>query len=69
MRAEGQPITVLEFPDTDHGIVEFETGPDGKRVSTRVADGYFRAVVDFARTGRLQQTPYGRALRNAVPQP
>ncbi len=69
LRAEGQPITVLEFPDTDHGIVEFETGPDGKRVSTRVADGYFRAVVDFARTGRLQQTPYGRALRNAVPQP
>lgn len=69
LQAEGQQITVLEFPDTEHGIVEFETGPDGKRVTTRVADGYFRAVVDFARTGRLADTAYGRALRNGVSQP
>ncbi len=69
LQAEGQPITVLEFPDTDHGIVEFETGPDGKRVTTRVADGYFRAVVDFARAGRLEDAAYGRALRNGVAQP
>lgn len=69
LQAEGQPITVLEFPDTDHGIVEFETGPDGRRVTTRVAEGYFRAVVDFARAGRLDDAPYGRALRNGVPPP
>jgi len=69
LQADGRPITVLEFTATDHGIVEFETGPDGKRVTTRVAEGYFRAVVDFARTGRLDDAPYGRALRNGVPQP
>ena len=69
LQAEGRPITVLEFPDTDHGIVEFETGADGKRVTTRVADGYFRAVVDFVRMGRLDDVRYGRALRNGAPQP
>ena len=69
LQAEGRQVTVLEFPDTDHGIVEFETGPDGKRVTTRVADGYFRAVVDFVRLGRLDNVRYGRALRNGAPQP
>jgi len=69
LQAEGRPVTVLEFPDTDHGIVEFETGPDGKRITTRVADGYFRAVVDFVRMGRLDDVRYGRALRNGAPQP
>lgn len=69
LRAEGQPITVLEFPETDHGIVEFETGPDGKRVTTRVAEGYFQAVLDFARAGRLQDTTYGSALRDGAVQP
>jgi len=69
LQAEGRPLTVLEFPATDHGIVEFETGPDGKRVTTRVADGYFRAVVDFVRLGRLGDVRYGRARRNGAPQP
>ncbi len=69
LQAEGRPVTVLEFPDTDHGIVEFLTGPDGKRITTRVADGYFRAVVDFVRMGRLDDMRYGRALRNGAPEP
>ncbi len=69
LQADGSPVTVLEFPDTDHGIVEFQTGPDGKRITTRVADGYFRAVVDFVRMGRLDDVRYGRALRNGAPQP
>jgi len=60
LAAEGRPITVLEFPDTEHGVLEFITGEDGVRVETRYADGYFRSTVDFAGKGKLEGA-YGRA--------
>jgi pimeloyl-ACP methyl ester carboxylesterase len=60
----GRPITVIEFPKTDHGILEFETAADGERTPTRYADGYFRADVDYAKTGTLPGR-YGAALRLA----
>ncbi|MDQ8030091.1 MAG: hypothetical protein REJ23_15300, partial [Brevundimonas sp.] len=47
------PITVLEFPDTDHGIVRYETAPDRTRTSLGYAPGYYQAVLDWAREGRL----------------
>lgn len=53
LSAQGRPITVLEYPDTDHGIFLFETTPDGRRTSLGNAPGYFQAVLDWARTGRL----------------
>ncbi len=59
----GRPITVLEFPATDHGIYEFETAPNGKRTPVRVAEGFTRAVLEFATTGRLGSSSYGTALR------
>lgn len=59
LMAERRPITVLEFPNTDHGIYEFETDKDGKRTPVRVADGFTRAVLEFARTGRLSEGAYG----------
>lgn len=58
LAAQGNPITVLQFPRTEHGIIEFETDEDGERIQTRYADGYFRSVRDFARDGRLTP-PYG----------
>ncbi len=61
LQVERHPITVLLFPDTEHGIQEFETDPAGKRVNTRVADGYLQAVIDFARDGRLDARVYGRS--------
>ncbi|MBS0295188.1 MAG: acetylxylan esterase [Proteobacteria bacterium] len=60
LAAQGKAITVLAFPATDHGIQEFVTTPDGERVNTRYADGYFRTTPDFARDGRLHP-PYGRS--------
>jgi hypothetical protein len=57
---EGRPITVMSFPNPDHGILQFETDAQGKRTSTRYADGYWRAEADFARSGRLDGT-YGQA--------
>lgn len=62
LAALGRPITVLEYPDTDHGMYLFEVGADGTRTPLRVTDGFTRAVLDFARTGRLEGD-YGAAKR------
>ena len=53
LSAQGRPITLLEYPATDHGIVRYETAPDGRRTSLGYAPGYYQAVLDWARTGRL----------------
>ena len=58
--AQRHPFTVAYYPKAQHGIMSFETGADGSRVSTRVAPGYFRMIGDFARDGRLAG-PYGDA--------
>jgi uncharacterized protein len=60
-------LTLVEFPDTDHGIVEFETLPDGSRRATRVADGYFRLLIDWIRDGRIADAAYGKGRILAVP--
>lgn len=60
LRSQGRPITVATYPGADHGIYEFETDKDGKRVSTRNPDGYFRMMRDFILDGRLEPT-YGTA--------
>src|SRR5438445_2739025 len=49
----GKPITLAVFPHADHGIYEYETAADGKRISTRNSDGYFKMMRDFIRNGRL----------------
>lgn len=61
---EGRPITVLEFPATDHGIREFEQAQDGERTYLRYADGYYAAVLEFAKTGMLAGT-YGTGVKLA----
>lgn len=53
LAAQGRPITVLEYPDTDHGIIRFESDSEGHRTSLGNAPGYFQAVLDWAKTGRL----------------
>jgi hypothetical protein len=64
LAAAGRPITVLEFPDTDHGVRQFETTA-GERKMTRYADGYYRALLDFTRDGALAGS-YG-AARSLTP--
>jgi dienelactone hydrolase len=65
--AEGRPVTAMVFPGTDHGIVECETGADGKRGETRYAEGYLRMLADWIREGRLGHGPYGDAQLLAAP--
>lgn len=66
LAAEGRPVTVVQYPDADHGIIQFEPGPDGSRVETRYSDGYIQAVLDWAATGRLAH-PLGRGQVLAAP--
>ena len=47
LRKAGRPIMTTVFPNADHGIYEFETLPDGERVSTRQPEGYFPLMRDF----------------------
>lgn len=47
LRKAGRPITTVVFANADHGMYEFETRPDGDRVSTRQPDGYFALMRDF----------------------
>jgi hypothetical protein len=61
--AEGRPITLALYRGAEHGMTEYQTGPDGERVSTRYAAGYFAMMRDFIRTGRLQG-PYGSSVIN-----
>jgi pimeloyl-ACP methyl ester carboxylesterase len=53
LMAEGKPITLAVYPRAEHGMTEYETTPDGTRVSTRYSAGYFAMMRDFARSGRL----------------
>jgi uncharacterized protein len=58
---EGKPITLALFPHAEHGMTEYEVAPDGERVSTRYALGYFDMMRDFARNGQLSGT-YGSSM-------
>jgi dienelactone hydrolase len=67
LSAQGRPISLLEYPDTDHGILRFETGTDGRRTSLGYAPGYYQAVLDWARNGRLDGSyGDGRILTRAA---
>jgi pimeloyl-ACP methyl ester carboxylesterase len=47
LKQAGKPIDVYLFPDTDHGMMEFVTNPDGSRQVTRITDGYLRLLGDW----------------------
>ncbi|HEX3895401.1 MAG TPA: alpha/beta hydrolase [Rudaea sp.] len=51
--ADGKNYTLAVYPGVEHGMTEYELAPDGSRVSTRFAPGYFAMIGDFARDGRL----------------
>jgi len=59
LQAEGSPIVLAVFPETDHGMIEFIEGPDGSRTYTRFTDGYFRLIADMMK--QTVSPPYGRA--------
>jgi pimeloyl-ACP methyl ester carboxylesterase len=58
--AAGKRISIATFPGAEHGITLYESAPDGSRVSTRFAPGYFEILRDYARDGRVRSR-YGSA--------
>jgi pimeloyl-ACP methyl ester carboxylesterase len=46
LQNEGKPLTIVSFPNTDHGIRSFEI-ENGKRVETRYAPGSQRIIADW----------------------
>lgn len=59
--AAGKPVNVYLFPDTDHGMFEFRTLPDGSRQGTRITDGYLRLLGDWIKADASRR--YGRGTR------
>ena len=59
LQDKGKPITVAVFPHTEHGIYEYETTADGKRVDVRNPEGYFAMMRDFILHGRFDARRYG----------
>ncbi len=60
IRAERKSLVDLHlFPDTDHGMYEFRTNPDGSRTVTRITEGYLRLLADWIKGGLSGS--YGRA--------
>lgn len=48
LRGEGKDITIYMFPETDHGMWEYEQATDGTRNYTRVTDRYYDLLADWA---------------------
>jgi uncharacterized protein len=46
LRQQGKPFATVVFPQSDHGLVEFEVR-DGKRVKTKYADKYFSTLLKW----------------------
>src|SRR5690348_9720668 len=61
LQKTGRPIALAVFPNAEHGIYEYETTADGKRLDTRNPQGYFAMMRDFILHGRLGNRPYGTA--------
>jgi pimeloyl-ACP methyl ester carboxylesterase len=66
LAAAGRPITTVLFPHAEHGIYEYQTAPNGTRLSTRQPEGYFRMMRDFILDGRIGSW-YGTARISAAP--
>lgn len=61
LKKAGKPIDIYLFPDTDHGMMEFVTKPDGSRTVTRITNGYLQLLGDWI-SGR-KAAAYGRAQK------
>lgn len=64
--AAGKDYTLAVYPGVEHGMTEYELKPDGTRVSTRFAPGYFAMMRDFIRDGHIGDH-YGKAEITRLP--
>jgi pimeloyl-ACP methyl ester carboxylesterase len=60
-RKQGKDIAMYVFPDTDHGMRNYEQAADLSRKYTRITPGFYDLMADWAK-GKIVE-PYGRAYR------
>ncbi|MFZ6657407.1 alpha/beta hydrolase family protein [Undibacterium sp. TJN19] len=61
LRKQGRDITIYRFPNTDHGMREYEEAKDGVRKHTRVTPGFYDLMADWAKGQRGEK--YAKAYR------
>ena len=66
LRLAGRPITTALWPHTEHGIFEYETGPNDERTSLRQPEGYLALLADFARGVPLKAAYRRRCAESAI---
>ncbi len=49
LQAAGRPISIVTFPEAEHGILLFEESDDGERAYRGYAPGYFELQVEWLR--------------------
>lgn len=49
LQAGGKPVDYLVYPDADHGILRFETDPDGQRRDIGYEPDYLKRQIDWLR--------------------
>lgn len=59
LQAQGRPIDLVLYPDTDHGIYRFAESAEGERVMIRNPDGYHALLAGWIRTRSLVGRPPG----------
>ncbi|MEZ5681692.1 MAG: alpha/beta hydrolase [Erythrobacter sp.] len=64
LRGEGSRIDIYTFPDTDHGMWEYQQSADGKRDYVRVTEGYYDLMADWIKSSPGGK--YGRAVAVAA---
>ena len=49
LRTDGKDISIYMFPETDHGMWEYDQMSNGGRETTRITDGYYDLLADWAK--------------------
>jgi len=62
LKADGKPISIAVYPHVEHGLYAFED-VGGERLSTRQPASLLPLLVDFTRTGRLNEIYEGAEVR------
>ncbi|CCQ10432.1 putative lipoprotein [Pseudoalteromonas luteoviolacea B = ATCC 29581] len=54
LRSEGKPIQIHVFPNTDHGMWEFQEQSNGVRQYTKVTAGFHDLLADWLKSGQVK---------------
>jgi pimeloyl-ACP methyl ester carboxylesterase len=64
LRKQGKPITMVVFPEAEHGMWNYEQAPDFSRKHTRVAAGFYDLMADWAKGSINGKYGNSRSLRD-----